>query len=93
LVGLVPVQRKERFQAGSILFPQGQKTGHGLGHVSSVADSPEAGSWIGLGFVKGGLSTWGDKVITAENPIDGQSTDVTVVSPHFYDPTGDRMHG
>ncbi|MEM7424398.1 MAG: sarcosine oxidase subunit alpha, partial [Pseudomonadota bacterium] len=47
LVGLVPVQRKERFQAGSILFPQGQKTGHGLGHVSSVADSPEAGSWIG----------------------------------------------
>ena len=93
LVGLVPVEKGARFKAGSILFPPGEKTGHGLGHVSSIADSPELGSWIGLGFVTGGLAEWDGKEITAENPIDSQSTAVRVVSAHFFDPKGERRHG
>ena len=93
LVGLVPVESGARFKAGSILFPPGEASGHGLGHVSSIADSPELGSWIGLGFVSGGLAEWEGKEIVAENPIDSQSTPVRVVSPHFYDPKGERMHG
>jgi len=93
LVGLVPVEQGARFKAGSILFPPGEKTGHGLGHVSSIADSPMLGSWIGLGFVSGGLAEWDGKEITAENPVDGESTAVRVVSAHFFDPKGERMHG
>lgn len=93
LVGLVPTVHSTRFKAGSILFPEGENTGHGLGHVSSVADSPALGSWIGLGFVRGGLSAWEGKTIMAENPVDNASVPVRVVSPHFFDPKGDRMHG
>ncbi|MEM9062515.1 MAG: sarcosine oxidase subunit alpha family protein [Pseudomonadota bacterium] len=93
LVGLVPVEKGARFKAGSILFPQTVSNGHGLGHVSSIADSPELGARIGLGFVTGGLGEWGGKVISAENAIDGESTPVRVVSPHFFDPKGERMHG
>jgi len=93
LVGLIPQAPNARFKAGSILFPPGETTGHGLGHVTSIADSPEVGSWIGLGFVAGGLAAWEGKVITAENPIDGESVQVRVVSPHFVDPEGERMHG
>ncbi|MEM1163293.1 MAG: sarcosine oxidase subunit alpha family protein [Pseudomonadota bacterium] len=93
LVGLVPVTDGERFKAGSILFPTGETNGHGLGHVSSIADSPQLGAWIGLGFGTGGLAQWEGKTISAENPIDGESTEVKVVSPHFFDPSGDRMHG
>ena len=93
LVGLLPLDTKARFKAGSILFPDGQNEGHGLGHVSSVADSPAIGHWIGLGFVTGGLPVWGGKVITAANPIDGESVKLRVVSPHFFDAGGERMHG
>ena len=93
LVGLVPTAPNARFKAGSILFPLGQVEGHGLGHVSSVADSPQMNSWIGLGFVAGGLSRWEGKILTAESPVDVQRTEVRVVSPQFFDPAGDRMHG
>lgn len=93
LVGLLPTAPNTRFKAGSILFPKGESEGHGLGHVSSIADSPTLGSWIGLGFVRGGLAEWEGKVITAENPIDDQSVEVRVVSAHFFDAKGDRMHG
>ena len=93
LVGLIPEAPGARFKAGSILFPVGEREGHGLGHVSSIADSPALNSWIGLGFVAGGLAAWRDKTIVAENPVDGQSVNVKVVSPHFFDPDGERMHG
>ena len=89
----MPVENGARFKAGSILFPPGDSTGRGLGHVSSIADSPALGSWIGLGFVSGGLAEWEGKEIVAENPVDSQSTAVRVVSPHFYDSKGERMHG
>ena len=93
LVGLIPTAPGARFKAGSILFPVGQVDGHGLGHVTSVADSPHLKSWIGLGYVAGGLAEWDGQYITAESPVDGQSTEVQVVSPHFFDPEGGRMHG
>ena len=93
LVGLLPVVQGARFKAGSVLLPEGERTGHGLGHVSSVADSPTLGSWIGLGFVVGGLEAWEGKTIVAASPVDDQYVPVRVVSPHFFDPDGGRMHG
>ena len=88
-----PVAEGARFKAGSLLFPEGESTGRGLGHVSSVADSPTLGAWIGLGFVRGGLAAWQDKIVTAASPIDGQSVNVRVISPHMFDADGGRMHG
>ncbi|MEM7742650.1 MAG: sarcosine oxidase subunit alpha family protein [Pseudomonadota bacterium] len=93
LVGLIPEQASGRFRAGSLLFPEGESRGHGLGHVSSIADSPTLDSWIGLGFVTGGLAQWEGKRIMARNPVDGVDIAVKVVSPHMFDPKGGRMHG
>ncbi len=93
LVGLVPVVQGARFRAGSVLLPEGERTGHGLGHVSSIADSPTLERWIGLGFVSGGLDDWEGRTIVAASPVDDQYVPVRVVSPHFVDPAGERMHG
>ncbi len=93
LVGLVPVEPGARFRAGSVLLPDAEATGHGLGWVSSIADSPAVGQRIGLGFVAGGLAEWEGREIVAASPVDGQSVPVRVVSPHFFDPDGGRMHG
>jgi sarcosine oxidase subunit alpha len=93
LVGLVPVESEERVRAGAVLLPEAEATGHGIGWVSSVADSPTLGHWIGLGFVAGGLAEWAGHEIVAASPVDGESTRVRVVSQHFFDPDGSRMHG
>ncbi len=93
LVGLRPVTEGEQMKAGSILCAQGEVVGDGLGWVSSIADSPVMGERIGLGFVRGGLTQWDGKTILAESPVDGKSVEVKVVSPHFFDPDGGRMHG
>ena len=92
LVGLVPVEAGARFRAGSLLLREGERTGRGLGHVSSVADSPTLG-WIALGFVAGGLEEWEGRTIVAASPVDEQYVPVRVVSQHFLDPEGERMHG
>ena len=91
LVGLTPVGNKEEFSAGAILCEPGQHRGHGIGHVSSVAYSPELATTIGLGFVSGGMSRQGD-LIDAVFPLHGEVTAVRVVSPHFVDPEGARLH-
>ena len=63
------------------------------GWVSSIADSPALGHWIGLGFVAGGLAEWEGREIVAASPVDSQTVRVRVVSQHFFDPEGERMHG
>jgi sarcosine oxidase subunit alpha len=93
LVGLVPVEPGALFRAGSVLLPEGERTGHGLGHVSSIADSPTLNARIGLGFVSGGLEAWQGKTVCAASPVDDQYVRLRVVSPHFFDPEGERMHG
>ena len=64
LVGLVPVEPGARFRAGSVLLPDGEATGHGLGQVSSIADSPTLGHWIGARLRRrraGGVGGQGDR--------------------------------
>ena len=91
LVGLEPVSDRGEFRAGAILCERGQHQGHGIGRVSSVAYSPELARNIGLGFASGGLSRQGD-LIDAVFPLRGEVTAVRIVSPHFVDPEGARLH-
>ena len=93
LVGLVPVSAAETFKGGSILCEPTDETGHGLGWVTSVTESPSLGCWLGLGMVKGGLSEWEGRTLLADDPIRGRRTMVKVVAPHFLDPEGMRLHG
>jgi glycine cleavage system aminomethyltransferase T len=92
LVGLVPVTRGETFKGGSILCEAGDDSGHGLGWITSVTESPSLGHWVGLGLLRGGLAAWEGRELVAADPIRGRSTRIKVVAPHFLDPEGARLH-
>ena len=93
VVGLKPVDRKQRIRPGSVLMPhKGPHEGFGYGHVTSTTYSPALGHSIGLGLVKGGRSLQGT-VIDACYPLKGDVVAVEIVSPHMFDPEGKRLHG
>ena len=93
LVGIMPVDEAKTFHAGAILCESEHVEGFGEGWISAVTHSPALGHWIGLGFAKGGHDAWQNKELIAADPVRGQSVRVRLVSPHMYDPKGDRQHG
>ena len=93
LVGIFPKDKTQQFNAGAILCAEGAEEGFGVGWVSAVTHSPALGHWIGIGFVEGGVSAWDGQVAIASDPVRGKSTTVEIVSPHMFDPKGERMHG
>ncbi|HKJ50669.1 MAG TPA: glycine cleavage T C-terminal barrel domain-containing protein, partial [Gammaproteobacteria bacterium] len=93
LVGIKPVDRGEKFNAGAILCAADKVSGMGEGWITAVTHSPALGHWIGLGFVSGGHQAWEGTTLVAADPVRKGNIDVEVVSPHMYDPGGERMHG
>lgn len=92
LVGLQPVDPEGPVIAGAHLFEEGaaQNMDTDQGWITSACYSPHVGSAIGLGFLVDGPARIGQIVIAA-NPLQGQSTRLRVVSPHFIDPDGGRL--
>ena len=93
LVGIYPKDRDQTFKAGSILCAQDNVEGHGEGWITAVTHSPALGHWIGLGYISGGTDNWTGKTVVAADPVRRGNVDVEIVSPHMFDPTGERMHG
>jgi len=93
LVGIKPVDRTQKFNAGAILCAADKVSGMGEGWITAVTHSPALGHWIGLGFVAGGHRAWEGRTLVAADPVRKGNIDVEVVSPHMYDPSGERMHG
>ncbi|MCL4156290.1 UNVERIFIED_CONTAM: hypothetical protein GTU68_010247 [Idotea baltica] len=93
LVGVVPVESGKRLRAGALLMKDDQTTGHGEGLITAVTFSPELGHWIGVGLMKGGVEAWEGKTAISADPVRDGNTEVRIVSPHFLDPKGERMHG
>jgi sarcosine oxidase subunit alpha len=60
--------------------------------VSSTTYSPALGHSIALGFVADADAMLG-RVVDAVYPLKGDIVMVEIVSPHFFDPHGDRLHG
>ena len=94
LVGFKPVGLGETINAGAHLFDKESELSleKSVGWISSAAYSPTFGHSIALGFLKCGDSRIGNKVIAAD-PVRNKSTQVQIVSPHFYDPDGERQRG
>src|SRR5262249_35158805 len=94
IVGIQPVKRKARFHAGAHFLAVGAKANldNDEGYVTSVAFSPIAGCWIGLGLIKGGSRRIGERM-RAYDPVRGDDVFVEIVSPVFFDPAGTRLHG
>jgi methylglutamate dehydrogenase subunit C len=57
-----------------------------------VCYSPVLGHSIGLGFLFNGQDRIGE-VLDAVSPVTNNTLAVEVVSPHFVDPTGERLRG
>ena len=93
LVGIYPKNRKQIFDAGTIICEKNFIKGSGIGRITSVTYSPELGHWIGLGFIKGGHEKWKDMSVVGSDPVRNKEVELEIVSPHMIDPEGKRMHG
>jgi methylglutamate dehydrogenase subunit C len=91
LVGLKP-EGAVRISSGAHLLTKGSAATleEDQGFVSSVAYSPMLKSWIGLGFLRGGMSRSGEE-IRVYDPLRGADALAIVASPVFYDPDGSRL--
>lgn len=93
LVGIFPKDRSQTFNGGALLARPGDDSGFGEGWITAVSQSPALGHWIGIGYVSGGHAEWQGKSLTATDPLRKADVAVEIVSPHMFDPKGDRMHG
>jgi sarcosine oxidase subunit alpha len=85
LVGLLTADPTIVLEEGAQLTDGGTNS---LGHVTSSCHSATAGRSIALALVAGGRARIGT---TLRVPMPDRVIPVTVVSPTFHDPTGERM--
>ncbi len=92
LVGFKPVNQADPLTAGAHLIARGNsaEASNDEGYLSSVAYSPSLRSYVGLGFLKRGQERIGEE-IRAVDLLMRSDVFVTVCSPHFIDPEGERL--
>ncbi|MCP4188138.1 MAG: sarcosine oxidase subunit alpha family protein [Gammaproteobacteria bacterium] len=93
LVGIKPKNTSQTFNAGAILCAQDKVSGLGEGWITAVTHSPALGHWIGLGFISSGHEAWEGKTVIAADPVRKGNIEVEIISPHMYDPSGEKMYG
>jgi methylglutamate dehydrogenase subunit C len=92
LVGLECLEADKRLRGGAILFAASDNIkGHGRGYITSVTWSTELNKFIALALYNGGLKHEGDEIICAF-PLKGELVKARIVSPHFIDKAGERLH-
>ena len=91
LVGL-QMTKEEGTKPGSLVYAAGTPAkGHGEGWVSSTTYSPALGKHIALALVKNGKSRIGEDVQVVDH-LGRQNLSARIVSPHFFDPEGERQN-
>ncbi len=69
-----------------------QKPRGSIGHLTAACYSPALGKYIALALVRGGKARHGTRAF-ASDPLRRRFGPVEIVSHHFYDPEGSRLHG
>ncbi len=95
LTGFRPVDRSAQLNAGAhfVELEDGNPNpASDQGYMTSVAYSTSLGHSIGLGFLRRGHDRIGE-VVRAYDPVRGRNTKIEVVSPHHFDPNGERQRG
>jgi len=94
LVGFRPIEADAVLPAGAHLLPVDAPAtaANDQGWLTSTAYSATLGGWIGLGMLANGPARIGT-IMRAHDPLRGRDVAVRVVSPVFYDPAGERLHG
>jgi methylglutamate dehydrogenase subunit C len=92
LVGLELMEPDKKLRGGAILFAASDEIkGHGRGYITSVTWSTELNKFIALGLYHGGLKHEGEEIIAAF-PLKNEQARLKIVSPHFIDKEGARLH-
>lgn len=93
LVGLVALDDRSLHGGGHIVDELDRQRPHGsLGHITATCYSPVLGKFIALALVKGGKARRGTRAYVSD-PLRDRFGPVEIVSHHFFDPEGTRMHG
>jgi methylglutamate dehydrogenase subunit C len=94
LVGVVPVNKQQALTAGSHFLEIGAApvVANDGGWLTSMVYSPHIGSHIALGYLKAGDTKIG-KRMRAVNFLNKTDVEIEIVSPHFFDPEGERLRG
>ena len=92
MMGFKPVDPGDELAAGAhFLAPAAAaEMDNDEGWMTSAAYSPTLETSIGLGFIRNGHARIGETV-RAWDAVRGTDIRVEIVSPHFYDPDGERL--
>ena len=92
LVGFTAINKSHQLKAGSHFFSKGKpyNMDNDEGWMTSVAYSPTLEHYIGLGYIKNGHNRIG-KTVMSVDLLNKQVFEVKIVSPHFFDPKGERL--
>ncbi len=92
LVGIESMEEGAKLRGGAILFAATDEIkGHGRGYITSVTWSTELNKYIALALYNGGLKHEGEDIICAF-PLKNENVKARIVSPHFIDKQGERLH-
>ena len=93
LVGLVSMDGRPS-AGGAHVVESGtlQEPGPSIGHVTAFCYSPALSKYIALALVEDGKTRHGTRAF-ASDPLRKRFGPVEIVSHHFFDPEGSRMHG
>jgi sarcosine oxidase subunit alpha len=93
LVGLLSLDNRPFNGGAHIVEELDERNPHGsIGHITAACYSPALGRYIALALVKGGKARHGSRAFVSD-PLRKRFGPVQIVSHHFYDPEGSRMHG
>jgi len=92
LVGLRPVDLRQRIRAGAHLLSAGAApvAANDQGYVTSAAYSPTLGRPIALALLERGPERHGERILV-HDPVRGADVEAEVCSPIFFDPEGARL--
>ena len=93
LVGLISLDNRPLNGGSHLVEELDEANPHdSIGHVTAACYSPALGRYIALALVKGGKKRHGSRAFVSD-PLRKRFGAVEIVSHHFYDPEGSRMHG
>lgn len=94
LVGVKPVDPQAKLTAGSHFLEKGAApvAANDGGWLTSKVYSPHLGCDIALGYLKAGDTRIGQRMRIV-NLLAGLDTEVEIISPHMFDPEGERLRG
>jgi sarcosine oxidase subunit alpha len=89
LVALRPTSPGARLIAGAILVEPAAPT-ENVGDVTSCTPSVVVDGWIGLALLANGRARIGSRLL-AVSPLHGESVEVEITTPHWFDPENARV--